>query len=146
MIMATTAGKDRVEAIDSTVQKTYGWLHELGEELGGATRPEAYHVLRGFLHTLRDRLVVDEAADVGAQLPMLIRGLYYEAWDPSRTPRKLKVDEFVAEFVRKASLEPGRPPVPAIRAAAAVLRRHVSQGEMEDVLSSLPVDLRALLA
>ena len=38
------------------------------------------------LHTLRDRLTVDVAAKLAAQLPTLIRGIYYEDWDPSRTP------------------------------------------------------------
>jgi hypothetical protein len=41
-------------------------------------------VLGGMLHVLRDRLTIQEAVQPGAQLPMLIRGLYWEGWDPAR--------------------------------------------------------------
>jgi uncharacterized protein (DUF2267 family) len=103
-------------------------------------------VLRSFLHVLRDRLVVDEAAQVGAQLPMLIRGLYYEGWDPSRTPEKLGRQEFLGRFVGEAALPDQVPPENALRAAARTLRRHITEGEYRDVLVSLPADLQDLLA
>jgi uncharacterized protein (DUF2267 family) len=47
------------------------------------------------LHALRDRLTVNEAAQFGAQLPMLVRGIYYEGWDPTRLPVKMNREEFL---------------------------------------------------
>jgi uncharacterized protein (DUF2267 family) len=137
--------QDHLDVIDTTVQKTYAWLNELGAELGGITRREAYHVLRGFLHALRDRLVVDEAVQLGAQLPMLVRGLYYEGWDPSRTPEKLRRQEFVDHFVREAAMPDLVHPEKAVQVAAGTLRRRISEGEYEEVVVSLPADLRGLL-
>jgi uncharacterized protein (DUF2267 family) len=137
---------DEVDAIETTVQKTYTWIRELDEELGGVGRHESYQVLRGFLHALRDRLIVDEVAQLAAQLPMLVRGIYYEGWDPAYTPPKWKEQEFVSRFAEQAALEPSREPVSALRAAARVLRRHVTPGETEDVLGLLPKELRELLA
>jgi uncharacterized protein (DUF2267 family) len=131
--------------IDTTVQKTYRWIRELDEELGGVGRRESYQVLRGFLHALRDRLIVDEVAQLAAQLPMLVRGIYYEGWDPARTPPKWKEPEFIARFAEEAALDPVQEPVPALQAAARVLRRHVAPGETEDVLGMLPRELRDLL-
>ena len=139
-----TTHTDELDVIETTVQKTYQWIRELSEELG-VSRQESYQILRGFLHALRDRLTVDEAAQLAAQLPMLVRGLYYEGWDPSRAPRKMKVDEFIDTFARRASIEPGQEPLPAMHAAARVLARHVTSGETLDVLSNLPADLRSIL-
>ena len=100
-----------------------------------------------YLHALRDRLPVDEAAQLGAQLPELIRGIYYEGWDPSRTPVRYAGFSDVLSRVSSAALLGGEPEASfAVGAAATVLRRHVSAGEIEDVLAILPEDLRPILA
>ena len=142
----STAPDDRPDAIDTTVQKTYRWLRELAVELGGVGRDDAYDVLRGFLHTLRDRLTIDEAADLAAQLPMLIRGLYYEGWDPSRVPIKMKAVEFLESFAARSGYALDVTSEVAVKAANRVLWRHVSGGEALDVWNSLPEDLQALLS
>ena len=144
-VRKTIKNLDDVDVIDTTVHKTYRWIDEISEELGGIGRREAYRDLRAFLHTIRDRLTVDQAAELGAQLPMLIRGIYYEAWDPSRVPVKMKAEEFVDVFIERAVLPPDREPLASLKAAASVLRRHVTEGETEDVVSSLPIDIRRLL-
>ena len=69
--------------IEHSVEKTHIWLKEIAEELGDEDRQYAYRALRAVLHTLRDRLTVDVAAKLAAQLPTLIRGVYYEDWDPA---------------------------------------------------------------
>jgi uncharacterized protein (DUF2267 family) len=144
-VRKTVKKLDDVDVIDTTVHKTYRWIDEISEELGGIGRREAYRDLRAFLHTIRDRLTVDQAAELGAQLPMLIRGIYYEAWDPSRAPVKMKAAEFVEVFIERAVLPPDREPLASLKAAASVLRRHVTEGETEDVFGSLPIDIRRLL-
>ena len=136
---------DDVDVIDTTVHKTYRWIDEMSEDLGGIGRREAYRDLRAFLQTLRDRLTVDLAAELGAQLPMLVRGIYYEAWDPSRAPMKMKAEEFVETFIDRALLLPEREPLGALKAATRVLRRHVTEGETEHVFLSLPREIRTLL-
>jgi uncharacterized protein (DUF2267 family) len=136
---------DDVDVIDTTVHKTYRWIDEMSEDLGGIGRREAYRDLRAFLQTLRDRLTVDLAAELGAQLPMLVRGIYYEAWDPSRAPVKMKAEEFVETFIDRALLPPEREPLGALKAATRVLRRHVTEGETEHVFLSLPREIRTLL-
>jgi uncharacterized protein (DUF2267 family) len=137
---------DEIDVIETTVQKTYRWIRELDEELHGVGRREAYQVLRGFLHTVRDRLIVDEAAQLAAQLPMLVRGIYYEGWDPSKAPQKMDADEFLATFFVGAAMNVDQDPLPALQAAARVMRRHVTPGETSDVFGSLPHDIRELLA
>jgi uncharacterized protein (DUF2267 family) len=138
------AAIDHVDAFDTTLQKTYAWLKELSEELGTGNRLQAYEVLRAFLHALRDRLLVESAVKLGAQLPMLVRGFYYEGWDPTHTPEKMDAAAFLDHVRREANLEPEEVEA-AVRAAARTLPNHVSAGEVAKSLGILPHDLVRLL-
>ncbi len=136
-----------VDLIDRSAEKTNVWLKELAEDLGTDDRKFAYRVLRAYLHAVRDRLMVDEAAQLAAQLPELVRGIYYEGWVPSRTPTS---DRSVGEFLRRIADEallPGETEASyACSAAARLLRRHVSEGEIADVVAVFPEELRVVLA
>src|SRR4051794_24483506 len=84
-----------LEVFDSTLQKTNEWIDEIMYELAIEERHAAYVALRGTLHVLRDRLPLEEAAHLGAQLPMLVRGFYYEGWRPAREAIKIHREEFI---------------------------------------------------
>jgi uncharacterized protein (DUF2267 family) len=79
-----------VAAFDKTIEKTNVWLGELQAVLTWDDRERAYHALRAVLHALRDRLPPHEAVDLGAQLPMLVRGFYYDGWHPADKPLKYR--------------------------------------------------------
>ncbi len=133
--------------IERSVEKTNVWLNELAEELGTDDRAAAYRVLRGFLHALRDRLTVDEIAQLAAQLPELIRGIYYEGWDPSKTPERYgDLESFLERIAREAVLDGETQSSYAATAAAKVLRSHVSAGEIDDVLAVLPEAIRPVVS
>jgi uncharacterized protein (DUF2267 family) len=84
-----------LEVFDTTIQTTNRWLKEIMETTG-PDRRRAYHVLTAVLHALRDRLTVDEVAHLGAQLPVLVRGRYYDQWHPAGKPERLRhKDEFL---------------------------------------------------
>jgi uncharacterized protein (DUF2267 family) len=140
-IMSTTG----LEVFDKTVQTTNAWLKEI-MEVTGPDRHRAYRVLAAVLHALRDRLTVDEAAQLGAQLPILVRGLYYDQWHhPSGKPERLRhKDEFLAEVA--AELGDVKPvnPEQATRAVFSVLERHIAPGEVGDIKMTLPAHLREL--
>ena len=107
--------------------------------MGWQDRQQAYHVLRAILHALRDRLTVAEAVDLGAQLPMLVRGLYYEGWSPNGKPvKERKREEFLAHIAAAFRDEPGVYPEGVAWAVFKVLRRHVSAGEIGDVKHDPP--------
>lgn len=134
-----------LDAFDKAIHKANQWLKQIMEELGWDNRHKAYVALRAVLHALRDRLTVDEAVQMGAQLPMILRGIYFEGWDPSQTPVK---DRRKEAFLMRVSnhLPPLTDIVPEEAAAAvfAVLARHVSEGEIDDVKRILPKDFHEL--
>jgi uncharacterized protein (DUF2267 family) len=135
------------EVIERNVEKTNAWLKDLAAELGTDDRHYAYRVLRAFFHVLRDRLTVNESAQLAAQLPELLRGVYYEGWRPSDTPAGYRhADEFEARIAREAKLGGSTEASFAVTAAMTVLRGHVSGGEIADVLSVLPADISVLLS
>ena len=106
----------------------------------------ARRVLRAFLHALRDHLSVDEAAQLAAQLTIFVRGVFYEGWDPSRTPERSRdVDSFLQRIAGEAGLAGETEASFAATAASRVLRRHVSTGEGDSMLHALPRHLRELL-
>jgi uncharacterized protein (DUF2267 family) len=136
-----------ISIIEQSTEKAHIWLNELAEELGTDDRQEAYRMLRACLHALRDRLPVDEAAQLAAQLPVLIRGIYYENWDPSKTPLKYRsLGEFLGRIAAEAGLDGETEASYAIEATARILDRHVSPGELEDVRAVLPPELRATMS
>jgi uncharacterized protein (DUF2267 family) len=64
----------RLDVFDATVHKTNEWLNDVMDALSSRDQHQAYAAMRATLHALRDRLTVEEVAQLGAQLPMLIRG------------------------------------------------------------------------
>ena len=130
---------------ESTLQTSYGWLNDLMEELGWTDRHRAYQALRAVLHSVRNRLTVDEAADLGAQLPMLLRGMYYEGWVPADTPVPGRSrEDFLLPISESLHAHPEVMPEEVVWAVFKVLEKHVSWGEMSDVKAMLPDKIRAL--
>ncbi|MCS6867813.1 MAG: DUF2267 domain-containing protein [Thermus sp.] len=136
-----------LEVFDTTLHKTHAWLKAIMEALGLEDRHRAYMALRAALHALRDRLPVEEVAQLGAELPMLVRGLYYEGWDPTGKPLKERhKEEFLAHVARELRTPsgPALDPEAAARAVFQVLAQKVSEGEIRDVQNLLPKELREL--
>jgi uncharacterized protein (DUF2267 family) len=134
-----------LDVFDRTVHKTNSWLNELMEILGWDDRHKAYLALRVTLHALRDRLTVEETAQLGAQLPMLIRGFYYEGWDPTGKPLKVRqAEEFLARIEEHFSDDEQVDAELVSRAVFTVLSNRVTEGEIEDVKHVLPAELRGL--
>jgi uncharacterized protein (DUF2267 family) len=139
-----------IEAFDSTIQKTNEWLRDIALELGDNNRRHAYLALRGTLHAMRDFLPIEESAQFSAQLPMLVRGIYFEGWDPSHPPKK---DRSRARFLSRVETALERalwneePPIDTEAAARAVLRvlsDRISAGEMDQVRHAMPERVREL--
>lgn len=133
-----------LEVFDQTLQKTNIWLKEIMEHLG-PDRQRAYHALRAVLHTLRDRLTVEEAAHLSAQLPLLIRGIYFEGWHPAHKPTKERTREEFLEQVaaRLQGVEPINPET-ATRCVLEVVERNIDPAEVAHVKHMLPGAVRTL--
>jgi uncharacterized protein (DUF2267 family) len=127
------------------VHTAHAWLADIARALDTDDRRYTYRALRAWLHTLRDRLTVDAAVKLAAQLPELLRGVYYDGWEPSRTPIKYGPDEYAVRFAFEARI-PVADVSEAAPAVAGALARHLSPGQLDEALAQLPVALRVLVA
>ena len=135
-----------LDVFDTTLQKTSALLKDLEHRRGWqGHRRLSYAALRAVLHTLRDRLTVQEAAEFAAQLPMLVRGIYYEGWEPARVPIKFDAPEFMAEVRNQLTFEIEGDTLALVSDVLKSLTRFVSEGKIEDVLSLLPRKLSTRL-
>lgn len=132
--------------VEHSAEAARVWYRDVATEMQTDDPQEAARALRAVLHGLRDRLTVEEGAQLADQLPTLIRGVYYENWTPGRT-RALAhdVDTFLRHIAEEGRMAGDTEASHAVAAVARVLHRHVSAGELEDVLAVLPEKLRPLL-
>lgn len=133
-----------IELFDRTIQETQAWLSEVMAETGLRDRHYALQALRAVLHALRDEISVEQNAALSAQLPTMIRGLYFEGWVPNFAPEHgtsgaflRKVERTFFGYAEPFDVERITPGV------LGVLERRLSD-ECRKIRATLPKDLRDL--
>ena len=140
-----TTSEHHVPVFETTLQSTHNWLRELEFIASLRNESEAYSVLRAVLHTLRDRLTPDEAVNLAAELPMLVRGFYYENWRPSATPKKLRtLGDFLHDMPQLPRPDDTFDAEKAVRSVFLMLDHRISEGEIQDIRHMLPEAIRSL--
>lgn len=134
----------KVPALDHALHAANTWVRDVAEQFDTEDREFAYRVLRAWLHTLRDRLGVEAAAHFAAQLPDLVRGVFYAGWNPSEVPARYDADGFRARFAHDAGISAHDVAKAAPATTAAVLR-HLPQAQVDKAFEQLPEEIRALL-
>ena len=134
-----------LESIDHTVQLTHIWINELDARLGWENKHRSYRLLRTVLQAVRDWLPINEAVDLGAQFPELLRGVYYEHWRPTATPVKPRhKDDFIARIDDAFKSDPILFTSEAVTTVFELLSDNIAAGEIEHIRHEFPADLRAL--
>ena len=138
---------NNVKAIQRTLNQTSQWLRDMLEVYDFADEDKAFILLKATLKTLRDRISPGEAFHLGAQLPALVRGFYYEGWDPDKKPTtdRTKFDFLTTVKVNLA----GHDDIDLEMAVPEVLKlilNKIDQGEAEQVKHNLPSDIQELFS
>lgn len=133
-----------ISSFTQAANQAQHWVNELADELDWSER-RAYRLLRSVLQALRDWVTPEEMADLAAQLPALIRGIYFEGWRPSETPVwSRRKEDFVDRIQGDMANEPLDDPDRAIAAVFSLLDRHLDRGEIDQVRNSMKKGLRQL--
>lgn len=131
-----------ISNIEQAVQSANHWLKEIASDSQVEDAGHAYSVLRAVLHTLRDRLSVDEAADFAAQLPVFWRGVFFEGWQPSHVPAPKNCSGgFLRDLERGLRKGTCLSPQRAAQLVFELLSRRLTEGQMRHLRQALPADL-----
>jgi uncharacterized protein (DUF2267 family) len=132
------------DAFDIAVQKSNVWLRDVQEAGRLKDRFEAYGALRAVLHALRDCLPAHEAVKLAAQMPMLLKGVYFDGWKMHK-PLRLSEEGFHALIRRELKGQPGVDPAAALKAVLAAMEEHVSPTAVEALQLVLPRAVRCAM-
>ena len=130
--------------IESSTQKTHEWVGSVAAATHLEKR-DAYKTLRAVLHTMRDRLPLNDTVHFAAQLPMFLRGLFYDGWEPAKVPVKMSSTEFLQSVQQKIVSDQVIDPLRITRGVLAVIMSFAGVGEMEKIKHCFPKDLQELL-
>lgn len=134
-----------LEVLDRTWQKTHEWVNELRDRLDWSSYHDALRLLRVTLHQIRDRVHVNEAAQLSAQLPILIRGMFFEGWQPQLAPlperRASDLIQAIQHHVGDVMEYRGQQDIVTV---FKLLNARITAGEVNDIRANLPEDIRAL--
>jgi len=136
--------KDNVRELDRAMHTARAWINDVARSVGTDDREFAYRVSRAWLHTLRDGLTVDAAAHFAAQLPDLLRGIFYANWNPATPSRRYGTDTFTNRFAEDANISAHDVATVAPKVTAALLQ-HLPAELLEKALSQFPRQVRLLL-
>lgn len=128
------------------------FVKQLSVELGhhGDT-DRTGRVLKSVLHALRNQLTIEESMQVLAQLPMFLKAIYADGWTEKKKKKIKHLNEFLdsvweedgaladKDFKDKAETER------ACVIVFLVLRKYISEGEMDDIAAILPEELKSLI-
>ena len=134
-----------LEVIEASTQKTHEWIASIAAAAYMEKR-DAYKVLRAVLQTMRDRLPMNDAVHFAAQLPMFLRGLFFEGWQPSNVPIAMSREEFLQAVSEKIVTDHAVDPLRITQIVFSVIMSHVGAGEMEKIKHCFPKDMQTLWA
>lgn len=136
-----------IHVFERTTHEAHEWVNHLAGRTGWGNEREVLHLLRTVLAQIRDHLPLDEMAQFSAQLPIMLRGMFFEGWQPKKTPvRERHAADFVAAVDKEVGDVIDYRGVEDIKAVFNVINARISRGEVEDVRACLPQELRDLWA
>jgi uncharacterized protein (DUF2267 family) len=135
----------QIQDLEDAVRGTEGWIAAMMQQLGWHDRERAWLALRAASHALRDCLPTDAAVAVGAQFPVLLRGIYHEGWHPAVHALRLKNRHAMLERIHEGvHRDPAIDPEQVARGFLVVLAGRLPAAELEDVKAETPEPLRGL--
>lgn len=134
-----------IHVFERTTHEAHEWVNNLAGRTGWQSERDVLRLLRTVLCKIRDHLPVNEMAQFSAQLPLILRGMFFEGWQPKVTPvRERHAADFIADVDDKVGDVIDYQGLSDIKAVFNVINDQISAGEVEDVRACLTQELRDL--
>ena len=131
---------------DHAMQEGNLWLSQVADQLHFKQEDRhAYSALLAVLHALRDLLSLELAVHLSAQLPMVVRGLFFEGWKMQRTLGETRTVEGFCEHVEHEL--PPKFPMDGKTVSVGifeVLWTRLDVGETAKIIDQMPTALKSL--
>jgi uncharacterized protein (DUF2267 family) len=130
-----------MEDPNQAVQATQDWIDALTQRLGWHDRQQVCRAFLATLHALRDAMARNQAIYLGAQLPTLLRGFYYEGWHPDGRSGAKSRGAFLERIHDGVHRDPGIDAEEVAHAVFALLAARLPEAELEDARAATPKPL-----
>lgn len=137
----------RASILEKSFHKTIDWLYDIEEACGWdeGDQKKALGVLRAVLHQLRDLFPIESAAHFSAQLPLFIRGLFFESWVPGKEPSRIRKKEDFLEAVYQSIQVYNEPDIEkVVKNVLYVIFQKIDPLEKEKIIKIVPDGLKEL--
>jgi uncharacterized protein (DUF2267 family) len=137
-----------ISSLDRAVQNAVLWLNDIQTELGWENREIVYKATKAVLQTIRDRLPVSELFHFSTNLPIVLKGMLFEGYDPSEAKKeKIKTIQEFYDRIQTHYDPLQRDIVSGHQAAFGVINvlfNRIGEGEMRKVADNMPLKLKPL--
>jgi len=131
-----------LDIFDTTIEKSNKILKLIEKAMGWENRRnQSYLALRSVLHALRDRLPVDEAVNFSSQLPLILKGVYYDGWDPMAVPIKMHKEEFLKYIGNEFKFDVDGGIEKMTKIVLEEIFKSIDPDEANKIIASLPRDI-----
>ncbi|WP_372794522.1 DUF2267 domain-containing protein [Lutibacter sp.] len=112
---------------------------------------KAGRILSSILHGLREVISTEESLQLIAQFPMFLKAIYVNGWSSKAKIKVKSLEDFIyviRDFNGVTSVvdfESDEIAENYIKSTFIILRKYISLGELEDIRTVLPKDLKFLI-
>lgn len=133
--------------LENNIHQTMDWIYAIEEAChwDEDNQKKAFSALKAVLHELRDLLPLERAAQLSAQLPLVIRGIFFENWHPRFIPtQEINKEDFLGAIAETLYPYHDVNVEETTRGVLQVLGEKLPDGELEKIIQSTSKGIQEL--
>jgi uncharacterized protein (DUF2267 family) len=136
-----------IVGLDRAISNTLEIMDEIQAMLGWESRDKTYQATKAVLHSIRDRLQIEEVVHFSANLPLIFKGMMMDGYSLKDKPLRIRDLESFLEYIQvnyDASMRDIVNTEDAFTSVVGVLNKRIGGGELCKVAANMPEPIRRL--